>query len=200
MNSLEHYQREEPEADYNWDERGRGNLQLAFAFIKPDFVDDLPGIERVMEANDLHVIFAERLVLSPEQVDIIYRSNINDHFYGAMRSYLTSNEVVAMLVGGYCDDVQSALISLKTVDNKDGEIRTRFSKELRISEEDIKLWSNKQHPLQDDLTVILTQKNVIHVPDSSEAAVKEVQAVFGDKLHALKIRGSLPSELLGYTQ
>lgn len=170
-------------------------FQVAFSFIKPDFVEKYDDIREVMEMNGLVIIYADKVKLDPEQVDEIYGESKGEHFYDRMRQFLTENEVYAMIIGGENLDVQQTLMDLKKKDGEDGEIRKKFGVKTWIPQDEIDLWNKQQHPNQDKITVHLTQTNVIHVPDTTDEAKKDIKLVFGDKLHGLKIRGNLPDEL-----
>jgi predicted RNase H-like HicB family nuclease len=45
------------------------------------------------------------------------------------------------------------------------------------------------------LSVILTQKNVIHTADSTEEALESLKEIIGDKFDFMQKKGNLPAEL-----
>jgi len=169
--------------------------EIAFAFIKPDYIKDLPEIEKILQDNGLIVIYEDRVRLSPRAVDNIYAASKEEHFYPAMKDYLTNNEVVILLVGGDGLDAQRVLSSLKKNEGADGAIRQKLQREPKVAAEDLELWQEGKHPEQDQLSVILTQKNVIHTADSTEEALHDLQMILGDKFEYLKKKGNLPAEL-----
>jgi nucleoside diphosphate kinase len=168
---------------------------LAFAFLKPDFLDDLPAIERILKENGLDIIYKTKLRLSPEQVDAIYREARDKPFYEAMKRYLTEKDVLILLIYGQNVDAQTVLNNLKKAGDKDGPIRKKFQKEPTLSAEDIALWEKGEHPNQDEISIILTQKNVIHTSDTNEEAIENLKMLLGDRFKAMQMRGNLPSEL-----
>lgn len=169
--------------------------EIAFAFIKPDFIKDLPEIERILKENRLEIIYADRARLEPEAVDLIYEDSKNEHFFKAMKDYLTSHEVVVLLVGGEGQEAQKVLLSLKKINGQDGVIRQKLQKEPMISKNDLDLWQKGEHPSQDELSIVLTQKNVIHTADDTESALESLKAILGDKFEIMKKKGNLPAEL-----
>jgi nucleoside diphosphate kinase len=128
-------------------------------------------------------------------VDSIYESSQNESFYQAMKDYLTNHDVIVLLVGGEGLKAQQVLLSLKKDNNQDGIIRQQLQKDPQISTADLELWQSGRHPQQDDLSVVLTQKNVIHTADTTEEALKSLKEILGDKFELLQKRGNLPAEL-----
>lgn len=169
--------------------------EIAFAFIKPEYIDDLPAIESILEENGLTIVYEDKVKLSPQAVDHIYADSINEHFYPAMREYLSSREVVVLLVGGDGLEAQRVLSSLKKNETGDGVIRRRLQRDPKVPDEDLMLWQKGAHPRQDELSVVLTQKNVIHTADSADEALSDLRMILGDKFDRLKKEGNLPTEL-----
>lgn len=169
--------------------------EIAFAFIKPDFTGDLPEIEKILKEHGLEIVYTDRVKLLPEAVDLIYSDSHNEHFYQAMKDYLTNNEVIVLLVGGEGQEAQKVLLSLKKDNNQDGIIRQRLQKEPTISKEDLSLWEKGSHPKQDELSIVLTQKNVLHTADTTQEALASLKAIIGDKFEIMKKKGNLPAEL-----
>lgn len=169
--------------------------EIAFAFIKPDFLADLPEITKILREHGLEVIYRDKVKLSSRAVDSIYEESKLEHFYPAMKSYLISHEVVVLLVGGDGTEAQKVLLSLKKDNGKDGIIRQRLQKHPQVSGEDLGLWESGQHPDQDGLSIVLTQKNVIHTADTTEEALKNLQEILGDKFELMRKKGNLPAEL-----
>ena len=169
--------------------------EIAFAFIKPDFLNDLPEIIKILKDHGLEIIYQDRVKLSPRAIDFIYQESMQEHFYQAMKNYLTDNEVIVLLVGGEGTEAQKVLLSLKKDNGKDGIIRQRLQKHPQVSAEDLNLWNRGQHPNQDGLSIVLTQKNVIHTADNTEEALKSLREILGDKFELMKKKGNLPAEL-----
>lgn len=169
--------------------------EIAFAFIKPDFIEDLPEIEKILETHGLEVIYRAMVRLSGEAVDHIYKESKKEHFFDAMKKYLTTHDAIALLVGGKEMEAQKVLSRLKKDGEKDGIIREKFQKHPRVSEDDISLWEKGEHPNQDEVSVLLTQKNVMHTADNAEEALESLKLILGRKFDELKARGTLPSEL-----
>ncbi len=169
--------------------------ELAFAFIKPDFFDDLPEIEKILNEHGLKIIYKDKLRLSEMQIDEIYKEARDEHFYPAMKKYLTGHDIIALLVGGDGVEAQKVLASLKKSGDKDGIAREKFQKETRLGPEELAAWEKGEHPKQDEVSVILTQRNVIHASDTNEEAVKNLRMLFGKKFETMQGKGNLPSEL-----
>jgi len=169
--------------------------EIAFAFIKPDYLTDLPQIEKILKEHGLTVIYRDQVRLSPHAVDSIYESAKGEHFYQAMKDYLTHNDVIVLLVGGDGLEAQKVLLSLKKANNQDGIIRQQLQRDPKVSDYDLELWRKGQHSRQDELSVVLTQKNVIHTADSTEEAIESLKEILGDKFELLQKRGNLPAEL-----
>ncbi|MFA6593902.1 MAG: nucleoside-diphosphate kinase [Candidatus Buchananbacteria bacterium] len=169
--------------------------EVAFAFIKPDFFADLPTIEEIIRDHGLEIIYRDQIRLSPQTVDLIYQEVKNEHFFEAMKDYLISHDVVVMLVGGEGVEAQRVLLSLKKDQGKDGVIRERLQKHPQVSGEELALWESGQHPRQNELSVVLTQKNVLHTADNAEEALAGLKAILGPKFEILQKRGNLPAEL-----
>lgn len=171
--------------------------EIAFAFVKPDNVDDYESIRDLIEQHGLSIVFSEKVRLDEAAIDYMYHDSIEGHFYPAMKKYLMDNEVVVLMVGGKGHDAQEVLSSLKKKNGKDGPIRERFQKEPRVSPGDLTLWEVGNHPRQDDMTVVLTQKNVIHTADSTEDALRSLKMILGPKFQEMERKGNLPAELWG---
>jgi len=169
--------------------------EVAFAFIKPDFFADLPTIEEIIRNHGLEIIYRDQVRLSPQAVDLIYQEVKNEHFFEAMKNYLTSHDVIVILVGGEGLEAQNVLLSLKKNQGKDGIIRERLQKHPQVSIEELALWESGQHPSQDELSVVLTQKNVLHTADNTEEALADLKVILGPKFEILQKRGNLPAEL-----
>jgi len=169
--------------------------EVAFAFIKPDFLNDLPQIKQILKDHGLEIIYQDKVKLSPHAVDCIYKESKNEHFYDAMKKYLTTHDVIVLLVGGDGLETQRVLLSLKKDQGRDGIIREQLQKEPSVSQEDLKLWEKGQHQNQEELSVILTQKNVIHTADSTEEALESLKEIIGDKFDFMQKKGNLPAEL-----
>jgi nucleoside diphosphate kinase len=169
--------------------------EIAFAFIKPDFIEDLPEIEKILETHGLEIIYRALVRLNEDAVDHIYKESKKEHFFDAMKKYLTTHDAIALLVGGKEMEAQKILSGLKKDGEKDGIIREKFQKNPRMSEEELSLWEKGEHPHQDEISVLLTQKNVIHTADNTEEALESLRLILGRKFDELKARGTLPSEL-----
>jgi hypothetical protein len=59
----------------------------------------------------------------------------------------------------------------------------------------VALWQEGKHPRQDEISVILTQKNVIHAADTAEEALGSLRLILGSKFEEMKNKGNLPAEL-----
>lgn len=171
--------------------------EIAFAFIKPDNVEDYNAIREEIEKSGLSVIYSDRVELSESAVDYMYRDSVDEHFYPAMKRYLLDNEVMVLLVGGEGHGAQEALSSLKKRDGQDGPIREKFQKAPGVSPEDLASWEAGEHPRQDDMTAVLTQKNVIHTADSTDEALESLKMILGQKFEQMEKKGNLPAELWG---
>lgn len=169
--------------------------EIAFAFLKPDFIKDLPEVEKILNEYGLEIIYTDRVRLSPFAVDKIYKDSKQEHFYETMKDYLVKNDILVLLVGGPGHEAQKVLLSLKKENGRDGVIRQRLQKEPKVSEEDIAFWSSGQHPKQDEISIILTQKNVLHTADSTEEAMASLKLILGPKFEEIKKKGNLPAEL-----
>ncbi len=169
--------------------------EIAFAFIKPEFLADVSEIEKIIEENGLDVIYKDRVKLSSDAVDYIYQSLQDEHFYPAMKKYLMENDVITMLIGGCGHEAQQILLKLKKEEGKDGILRRRFRKEAFLQPEEFDSWKKREHPKQDEITVRVTQGNVIHTADNAEEAAKSLKLIIGDKFETMKKQGNLPAEL-----
>ncbi|MDD4476594.1 MAG: nucleoside-diphosphate kinase [Patescibacteria group bacterium] len=169
--------------------------EIAFAFIKPDFLEDLPVIETILLEHGLEVIYRDKVHLNEMAVDSIYKESKNEHFYDTMKKYLTTHEVIVLMVGGKGLEAQKVLLNLKKTGDKNGIIRERLQKEPPVKQEDVELWERKEHPNQDEVSILLTQSNVIHTADSTEEALASLKLIFGDKFEDMKKKGNLPAEL-----
>lgn len=169
--------------------------EVAFAFIKPDYLDDLPAIRNILHEHGLEIIYHDKIRLNEFVVDNIYQEVRHEHFYPAMRRYLTTHDVIILMVGGKGAEVQKALLNLKKTGGKNGAIRERLQREPAVKQEDVAWWEKGEHPNQDEISILLTQKNVIHTADSSEEALKSLRLILGDKFENMKRWGNLPAEL-----
>jgi nucleoside diphosphate kinase len=173
--------------------------EIAFSLIKPGFEDHYGEIVDILKDNGLEVIYTDKITLSPQAVDYMYGESRDQHFYEAMKSHLTSREVTMLMVGGPGHEAQEIMSGLKkTKDGKDGLIRALLQKDEWIGPEEIEQWQRGEHPNQDEVTVRLTQRNVIHTADTTEEAVESLRLLLGDKFNELRVRGALPSELWDY--
>jgi len=170
--------------------------KIAFALIKPGFEQYEEEILRILEENHLQVIFSDKVRLTPDFVEHLYGKLAGERFFPAIKDYLTSNDVILLMVGGSGEDAQSILNSLKKDKRgNDGLIRQKFKLDPTLSSNEIELWKSGLHPQQDDVTIMLTQRNVLHTADSPEEAISSLQQLLGDKFNSMRIRGTLPSEL-----
>lgn len=169
--------------------------EIAFAFIKPDFLTDLPEIEKILKEHGLEIIYQDKVKLSPHAVDLIYRKSKQEHFYQDMKDYLTNHEIIVLLVGGEKLEAQKVLLSLKKDNGKDGIIRQKLQKDSRVSDQDLDLWEKGQHPKQKELSVVLTQRNVIHTASDTTEALESLREILGGKFEFMQKKGNLPAEL-----
>lgn len=170
--------------------------EIAFAFIKPKFIGQLEQIEDILKQNGLEVIHADKLRLAPEAVDFIYRDQQDKHYFQVMKDYLSTNDSVMLMVAGKGGETQKILSGLKKMpDGKPGIIRERFQDRPFISEEEKAGWDKGEHEDQDEMTILLTQSNVIHTADSADEALESLKIIFGDKFQEMKDKGNLPAEL-----
>ena len=170
--------------------------EIAFAFIKPDFLPDLPEIEKMLKDSGLEIILAEKAKLTGEAVDQMYGEKKDEAYYPVMKDYLTSHDSIVLMVAGKAGETQSVLSQLKKKpDGKPGVIREKFQKRPFISEEEKAKWDRGEHENQDEVTVLLTQSNVIHTADSPEEALESLRTILGGKFDEMKKKGNLPAEL-----
>lgn len=170
--------------------------KIAFALIKPGFEQFEEEILKILEENNLQVIFSDKVRLTPDFVERLYGKLAGERFFPAIKEYLTSNDVVLLMVGGQGEDAQMILNSLKSDESgEDGIIRQRFKLDPTLPPNEIELWKQGLHPHQEDVTIMLTQRNVMHTADTSEEAMSSLQQLLGDKFNSMRIRGTLPSEL-----
>ncbi len=169
--------------------------EIAFAFIKPDFIEDLPEIEKILKENNLEIVYLDKVKLSSEAIDLIYKDSKDQHFFKSMKDYLINHDVIVLLVSGKEQEAQKVLLSLKKDNGQDGIIRQKLQKSHTLSGEDLSLWKSDKHPEQDELSIILTQKNVIHTADNTKEALESLEVIFGNKFEQMKKDGNLPAEL-----
>jgi nucleoside diphosphate kinase len=177
----------------------RGTVEdetISFALIKPGFEMHVEQILEIIRNNDLEIVYQDTLCLTPEIVDVLYADSVHEHFYETMREHLCEHPVTVVMVASRDDDAQEIIYGLKK--NKsggDGIIRELFKHVNMLPEEDFVLWQAESHPRQRELTILLSQGNVIHTADTTTEALEDLAAIFGEKFRELRIRGSLPSEL-----
>ncbi len=169
--------------------------EITFAYLKPRFGDLLPEVEKMLNEQGLEVIYHDRVRLTPEAVDFIYRQYKDAHFFEVMKDYLVNNDVVVLLIGGKKKEAQKILFGLKKEGGEDGLIRKKFKRDPMVSPEDFKLWEEGRHPRQHELTISLTQNNVIHTADTAEEALATLSMILGPKFQEMKKEGNLPAEL-----
>jgi len=170
--------------------------EVAFAFVKPDFLEHLPEIKKILKEHALEIAYSDKTVLSEKAVDYIYQKFKNLGWYEPMKKYLTTHDSGILFIIGQGLEAQKVLSSLKkTPEGKDGILREKFGEHIEVSDEDYKKLDEGRHPKQEELSVRLSQANVIHTADSSEEALESLRVIFGDKFETMKKRGILPSEL-----
>jgi nucleoside diphosphate kinase len=169
---------------------------ISCMIIKPGFEDHLGDIAEILRVHGLETLYSSTYRLRGSDVDSMYSDDIGQHYYEDMKAYLTERDIVACLVLGGDENTHSLLSSLKKApDGQDGLIRTMFQKDERVLREEIEIWNRGEHSNQRDLTVTLTQRNVIHVSDTIEQSHHLIRLLLGDLFDSLKMRGMLPLEL-----
>jgi nucleoside diphosphate kinase len=153
---------------------------LAFSFIKAGYEDRYQDVVDTFREHGLTVLHAEKVTLSPEAVDQIYCDSKDEHFYPAMKDYLTDNEVIAMVVIGHGQDTQDDVSSFKHGADGYPNLREQYCESVTFDDEEIELWWQGAHPNQDDVSVELTQNNVLHCADTPDEAMESIRLVFGD--------------------
>lgn len=154
--------------------------EASFAFIKPGFLDSYAGVHKILALSGLRIIRSKYVILSPNVVDFVYREFSNTHYYPVMKRHLTSKTSLAMIVEGLGSETLRVLSGLKKLPNgRDGPIRQQFQKDDRINDNEIDLWNLGIHPNQDDTTILLTQRNVIHTADTPEEVSYCAKEIFG---------------------
>lgn len=170
--------------------------EVGFSFLKPGFIECYEDVCKVLEENGLFIVYADRVYLKPDLVDFIYRDSIHEHYYPVMKQYLVENESLAMIVAGQGRNSLSILSSLKKEkDGSDGVLRCVFQKNSIITNEEIQLWSQGLHPKQDEITILLTQRNIVHTSDNLEETIVCLAKIFGAKFEHLRRQDRLPETL-----
>ena len=131
-------------------------MQRTFSIIKPDATKrNITGsINKIIEDNNLRIIAQKRIHLTSEQAEKFYDVHKEKSFFKDLIDYMTSEPVIVQVIEG-----ENAIIRYRDVmgatnpDNaKDGTIR-------------------KIHALN-------VQENSVHVSDSEENALKEIDFFF----------------------
>lgn len=169
--------------------------EIAFAFIKPDFLDVVPQIEKVLREHSLEIIYTDKVRLDAAAIDYIYSNIKNDRFFPTIKEYLIKNDALVMLISGQGGETQKILSSLKKDKDKDGPVRRMFRKESFLPPEEIELWKQGKHPDQEAVTIRIALGNVIHTADNPKEAVECLKMVVGPKFEAMRKKGNLPAEL-----
>lgn len=170
--------------------------EIAFAFIKPKFIEQMPEIDKILKANGLTIIYADKLQLTSTAIDYIYKDLKDKHYFETMKNYLSSHDSLVLMVTGRGGETQRVLSELKKrPDGKQGIIREKFQNRPFISLEEKSKWDQGEHENQDETTILLTQSNVIHTSDNPEEALESSKIIWGSKFEEMKKKGNLPAEL-----
>merc|ERR1711937_909306 len=72
------------------------NLERTLALIKPDSIDSLDEIIRLIRTSGFSILSQRRVALSPEQVSDFYAEHYGKMFFTNLVSYMSSGPVVAL--------------------------------------------------------------------------------------------------------
>lgn len=128
-------------------------MERTLVIIKPDAVSKkLVGkIISIYEDNRLEVIHAHRVLPTKEVLDKHYEAHIDKEFYGSLITFMTSSEVVVMILEG--ENAVSAVREINGATNPQnaipGSIRYMFGESV--------------------------QENAVHGSESVEAANHEIE-------------------------
>ncbi|EZQ03080.1 MULTISPECIES: nucleoside-diphosphate kinase [Acidianus] len=134
--------------------------QRTFVMIKPDGVKRhlIGEIISRLEKKGLNIVSMKMLKMSREMAERLYEEHKGKSFYEELVSYITSGQVVCMVIEG--DEAVSVLRKMiGSTDPKDampGTIRGDFA--------------------------LSKSENVIHASDSPEKALKEISIFFSEEL------------------
>jgi nucleoside diphosphate kinase len=166
---------------------------VAFSYIKSGFEDCHESIVGDLNEHGLYPVHTERLTLQPDVVDYIYHGARGKHFYEVMKQHLTQTSVLAMIIEGHGSKTQESVTSLKKGENGFPNLREKYAKNHGVTDEEMVLWQRGEHPNQNGLTIILTQKNVLHSADDSEDAVESIRMIFGEQMLVALAKGRVVS-------
>jgi len=150
--------------------------RFGYAFIKSGYEDVQDDLVRDFADNGLEVVHERRLVLPARVIDYIYRDSMNEHFYPAMRQHLVDNPVTSMALYRDGGDAQEVLLDLKFGRNGRESLRTKYAHPHQlVPDDEVRAWVEGNHPMQREVTRLLTQNNVFHTADTVDEALRTLQ-------------------------
>lgn len=154
--------------------------QLGFAFVKPNY-NDRETVRRIMwdfSDHGLQVVHLKKIMLPSKAIEYIYRDALGKHFYNDMHTYLARNAVTAFMLEHSHENAQQVLLDLKTGANGRPNLRKKYRRQREwIDDAELELWNRGMIDDPADLTIALTQDNVIHTADDTEDAVMSLAAL-----------------------
>jgi 8-oxo-dGTP pyrophosphatase MutT (NUDIX family) len=128
--------------------------------------------------HGLRVIHLKSIVLPSQAIEYIYRDSIGKHFYEDMHAYLARNAVTALMLEHSVENAQQVLLDLKTGGNGKPNLRKKYRRPREwIDDAELELWNRGLVEDPADLTIALTQDNVLHTADDTEDAILSLAAL-----------------------
>ncbi|MFA5878946.1 MAG: nucleoside-diphosphate kinase [Candidatus Margulisiibacteriota bacterium] len=131
--------------------------ERTLVLIKPDAIERglIGEVISRFEKKGLAIIALEMMQMTPEIADMHYKEHLNKPFYPALKEFMTSGPIIAMILEGrdVIHIVRKMAGATDAATAEPGSIRGDFST------------SNKQ--------------NIVHASDSSESATREITLFFG---------------------
>jgi len=151
--------------------------KYAFVVLKPDALEQfldiniLYGIEND-KIEGVKIVKEKMIKMNAEQAGIIYQEKNKENYYHLLEKFLTENPSVCLIV-------EAGENAIEKIQKFKDRTRSDFkSYKFEISEHDLELLKQGKHPQQKEITNEMALRNLIHVADTDEEVLRNIETIF----------------------
>ena len=146
------------------------HIEYILILIKPDAMESGKDKEILVKIGDvIQITFSKQVVLTAEDVYVIYPDKVGANFFPKLLDFLTSG--VSTLIIGKGRNAGALMQRLKD--------QIRADVLINITNEDLQLLRLGTHPKQDEITNVNALRNLIHVSCENDGAVEQITSLLG---------------------
>ena len=149
--------------------------QYTLVIIKPDAMEQFldPIAVDGLQKRGLSVVFRKFTLLSREHASKLYSEKREYNYYNKLIDFMTEGPSLLLLMKSNKSD---GIASEQAKEYRDWARKNLKILKFEVKPEDLELLNKGKHPHQDEITREMALRNLIHVSDDTESALRIISS------------------------